>query len=270
MRSLPQDGHVHSEWSWDAPGGAMAETCARAVRVGLDSVVFTEHADFTPWFVPAEAVPRLPGFLRERLGADGVVRAPAFDVNGYLDRVRKCRELFPGLRILTGVELGEPHLHPAETAALLGGDRFDRVVGAVHAVRDGTWWREVGTVDAPAAEIVRGYLAEVLELVDSAVPFEVLAHVDYPFRYYRENPADFEEEFRVVLRALARSGRVLEINSRVPLSEHVVRWWRGVGGRAVAFGSDAHEPTEVGRGFAHAAAIAQAHGFQPGPDFWTR
>ena len=44
------DGHVHSEWSWDARSvGSMEATCARAVALGLPSVAFTEHVDFTPF-----------------------------------------------------------------------------------------------------------------------------------------------------------------------------------------------------------------------------
>src|SRR5262245_61377084 len=42
----PADNHVHSEWSWDAPNGAMMESCRRAVELGLPSIAFTEHADW--------------------------------------------------------------------------------------------------------------------------------------------------------------------------------------------------------------------------------
>ena len=45
---LPADGHVHSEWSWDAVDGSMERT-APAVAMGLPAVAFTEHADYTPW-----------------------------------------------------------------------------------------------------------------------------------------------------------------------------------------------------------------------------
>jgi hypothetical protein len=46
---LLADGHVHSEWSWDAERGSMEQTCARAVAVGLPAIAFTEHADYTTW-----------------------------------------------------------------------------------------------------------------------------------------------------------------------------------------------------------------------------
>ena len=44
---LPPDNHVHSEYSWDALAGSMERTCERAVEIGLPSVAFTEHADFS-------------------------------------------------------------------------------------------------------------------------------------------------------------------------------------------------------------------------------
>ena len=48
---------------------------------------------------------------------------------------------------------------------------------------------------------------------------------------------------------------------------------RAAGGEAVSFGSDAHQPSVVGHGFADAAAMVEAHGFRPGRDphdFWRR
>jgi histidinol-phosphatase (PHP family) len=53
----------------------------------------------------------------------------------------------------------------------------------------------------------------------------------------------------------------------------VVRWWHEAGGDAVSFGSDAHEPAELGRRFAEAAGLAEACGFRPGRDphdLWPR
>jgi histidinol-phosphatase (PHP family) len=158
---------------------------------------------------------------------------------------------------------------------------FDRVLGSVHSARTA-----VGTVmiddlygTRPAAEVIRLYLAEVLRMVESRAPFEVLAHIDYPVRYWPPDAVaftaiEFEAEFRAVLRALAGSGRALEVNTRVPLDPVVVRWWYEAGGSAVTFGSDAHEPGAVGAGFAAAAALVEACGFHAKESdpyaFWTR
>ena len=75
-----------------------------------------------------------------------------------------------------------------------------------------------------------------------------------------------------MLRALAASGRVLELNTASPLSSvSLLRWWAEEGGTALSFGSDAHLPWHVGARFREASAIAAAAGFRPGrdpSDFW--
>ncbi len=115
-------------------------------------------------------------------------------------------------------------------------------------------------------------------MVASEAPFEVLAHIDYPVRHWPASagpfrPADFEDEFRDVLTVLVASGRALEINTRVPLAPDLVRWWGDAGGETVSFGSDAHRPRDLARGFAAAAEMALSCGFRPGSDpadLWIR
>ena len=265
---LPADSHVHSEWSWDAAHGSMEETCARAVDLGLPAVAFTEHADWTPWWVrPGE----LSDHLQQFVAADSTVVAPAIDLDGYRECLRRCRDQFPGLRIISGVELGEPHRHPGIVAALLRAGEFDRVLGSVHCLPLGDRFAEPPNLyrAQPAAEVIRDYLAEIGRLVTGSDAFAVLAHLDYPLRYWPTqagpfDPYAFEDEFRQALRAIAGSGRVLEVNTAGPLHPEILRWWREEGGEAVTFGSDAHEPAELGRRFAEAAALVEAHGFRPG------
>ncbi|WP_239154258.1 hypothetical protein [Amycolatopsis sp. FDAARGOS 1241] len=70
---LPQDSHVHTEWSWDTVTGSMVRSCERALELGLPSPAFTEHADLTPWLIPEPVRPHLPEHFRVRLRADGVL-----------------------------------------------------------------------------------------------------------------------------------------------------------------------------------------------------
>jgi histidinol-phosphatase (PHP family) len=256
----------------------MDATCARAEQLRLPSVAFTEHADLTPWVVrPGD---HLPEVLGRWLRPDGLVAPGDLDVEGYLACVQRCRERHPGLRILSGVELSEPHWHPERTAALLAGGRFERVLGSVHSVGGPAEPRLVdhAMADTAAADVVRSYLAEAAVMAGSGAPFAVLAHIDYPVRHWPVDagpfrPADFSDEFREVLAALAASGRALEINTRVPLAPELVRWWADAGGDAVSFGSDAHRPRDLANGFADAAAAARSCGFAPRPDptqLWSR
>jgi histidinol-phosphatase (PHP family) len=257
----------------------MERSCAWAVDIGLPAIAFTEHLDHTAWTVaPSE----LAGsdHLASLVTPEGLLTPPEFDASGYLEAIERCRRLFPSLRILSGLEIGEPHWHHAATASVLGAGRFDRVLGSLHCLPDGDGFSEPPGLyqHRPAAEVIRQYLAEVVSLVTESDVFSVLAHIDYPVRYWPAqagplDPSAFEEEFRHALRATAQSRKALEINTAIPLHSTVLRWWHEEGGQAITFGSDAHEPSVVARGFRDAADMAEAHGFRPGQDpydFWTR
>jgi len=276
---LPPDGHVHTEWSWDADHGSMERSCAHAVDLGLPSIAFTEHADFTRWVIEPEVVAQVRSRRPAWIGPDGRFSPPPLDAAGYLACVQRCREQFPGLRILSGTELGEPHWHEDDVKAVLGAGTFDRVLGSVHSlVLDATRLVDFLFDRAEPADLIRAYLGETLRLVESSAPFAVLAHIDYPVRHWpREagafDAARFEDEYRTVLAALARSGRALEVNTHIPLPTVIVRWWYESGGEALVFGSDAHRPSIVARRFPEAASAAEAAGFHPGRyphDFWRR
>lgn len=291
--TLPADSHVHSEWSWDAPLGDMAATCERAVRLGLPAIAFTEHLDHTVWQIALDG-PYASDHLTATAGPDGVLTPPPFDAAGYLEAIERCRARFPGLRILSGVEIGEPHHHAAACARVLAAGRFERVLGSLHTLPDRGGYAEPWGIypHRDPAEVMREYLAAVATMVATDAPFTVLAHIDYAVRSWpgrqgpapfepgapgntagHFDPAEFEEEFRHALRATAESGRALEINTRIPLHDTILRWWREEGGDAVTFGSDAHLPELVGHGFADAARMAEAHGFRPGRnpyDLWGR
>jgi histidinol-phosphatase (PHP family) len=275
--ALPADSHVHSEWSWDAPDGSMERTCARAVEIGLPAVAFTEHADYLTWPVTASDFDER---LRPLITPDGTLTPPKLNLNGYLECLQQCRDRFPDLRIISGVELGEPHWHSDVVGKLLDAGQFERVLGSLHSLPIGQQFFEMPELyrRRPAPDVVREYLAEIPRLIASFEAFAVLAHIEYPVAYWpaRAGPFDpnsFRDEFRQALRALADSGRALEVNTNAPLHPEIVGWWHEEGGEAITFASDAHDPTRLARGFAEAAATVEAYGFRPGRhpyDFWRR
>jgi histidinol-phosphatase (PHP family) len=258
----------------------MRAACLRAIELGLPAITFTDHADLTTLLVSDAAA----AYIRSVGGQvdDGRYRPPPLDADGYLSCVEQCRSEFAGrLQVAAGVELAEPHRHP-QAAAALAASGFELIVGSVHALPCPGGFADAADryADMPAAEVVREYLAEVTAMAESSAGFAVLAHVNYAARYWpagqaRYRNADFEPEYRAALRALARSGRAMEINTSgwLPLEASLVTWWREEGGQAVSFGSDAHDPLSVGREFASAAALARAAGFGPGPrghGLWVR
>ncbi len=101
--------------------------------------------------------------------------------------------------------------------------------------------------------------------------FDVLAHIDYPVRCWPQDarpcdPREFQDEYRHVLRTLASAGKVLEVNTEVPLHPQILTWWRQEGGQAITFASDAHDPATLAAGFPDAAHLAEAAGFAVGHD----
>jgi histidinol-phosphatase (PHP family) len=273
-RPRPADNHVHTHWSWDTPDSStMRRACERAIAEGLPAIAFTEHLDFTVWHEDDAAT------------SQGLIdRHPAYqqpiDVGGYWAELTECRERYPDLRIWSGVETGEPHLFATSVAAHLRDSPVDRILGSLHSLSvDGQLVGVGRLLYADPDATMRRYLGEVVQMIESSDVFQVLAHVDFPRRYWPGGSEhfvekDYEEEYRGVFRALAGTGRALEVNTSSPLASiDQVRWFHEEGGEAVSFGSDAHAPTAVGQRFDLAIDIVEAAGFRPGRDrfdFWRR
>jgi histidinol-phosphatase (PHP family) len=270
----PPDNHVHTRWSWDTQDSStMRRACERAVALGLPAIAFTEHLDFSVWDPD------------DRATDEGLVdrhnsRHADIDAEGYFAELAEVRERFPELRILSGVETGEPHLFEASVAAYLRDAPVDRVLGSLHSLsQDGRLYGVGHLLWRDADGTMRRYLGELVDMIETSDVFQVLAHVDFPRRYWpggvhKYVEKSFEEEYREVFRALARTGRVLEVNTTSPLaSVDQVRWFHEEGGEAVSFGSDAHQPGAVGQHFDLAVDVVEAAGFRPGRDrfdFWRR
>jgi histidinol-phosphatase (PHP family) len=278
---LPPDNHVHSEYSWDALAGSMERTCERAVEIGLPSVAFTEHADFSvSEMTPQDRIPEQWRRHIEEVDGRSILTPPRIDLGGYLETLERCRDRFPTLRILSGVELSEAHWWPQESADLLKRGGFQRILASLHtaSARDEDY-ADIGASikrNDPSQQY-RRYLAEAVRLIEEYDGFEVLTHIDYPVRYWPEGSRfdleEFESDIRLVLRTLARADKIMEFNTRIPLDGRVVGWWRQEGGKGVSFASDAHKPEAVGNGFREAAEVARAAGFKPSEDmfdFWVR
>jgi histidinol-phosphatase (PHP family) len=284
LMTLPADCHVHSEFSWDTGGpassakGTMRRTCARAVRIGLPVVIFTEHLDLSGWRAAPED---FDVHERQHIDEEGLMQPPPLDVDSYLDAVDRCRQAFPDLRILTGVEFGQPHLDRPAADALFDLAALDRINGSLHTLPfDGhrsepvTMFREL----TDPAQVIWTYLEEVLAMADGG-DFAVFTHIDYAARAWPDvehgpfNHLQFEDGFRQAMRSLASSGRALEMNTGRPLRPWIPQWWAEEGGKAVTFGSDDHTGTTVAANFPEATALLDHFGFTAGrrpEDYWTR
>ncbi|MCY7399821.1 MAG: hypothetical protein LH477_02460 [Nocardioides sp.] len=103
--SIPADSHVHTVW-----------------RVAMDTLDPDDH---------------LAGLAR-----DSQLHPPSFDATGNLHEVEECHDRYSDLRILSGLELGEPHRHREAVAEVLASGAFDRVLGSLHSLADGAEYCE--------------------------------------------------------------------------------------------------------------------------------
>jgi histidinol-phosphatase (PHP family) len=118
---------------------------------------------------------------------------------------------------------------------------------------------------------MNAYLEEIPVMVAGSGAFEVFTHIDYVLRHWPTadvgpfEPRQFEEGIRTATRAIAASGRALELNTR-RLWSWVPQWWAEEGGRAISFASDAHTPDALATNFPEAVILAETFGFRPGAD----
>ena len=123
------------------------------------------------------------------------------------------------------------------------------------------------------------YLAEIPRMVAACDSFSVFTHIDYAVRAWPVaeagplNPRQFEEGFRHAMRALAESGRALEMNTR-RLWSWVPQWWSEEGGSGPSPSAATRTlwmtwPAVSPRRWRWSSTAGSGPGRNP-QDFWTR
>jgi histidinol-phosphatase (PHP family) len=113
--------------------------------------------------------------------------------------------------------------------------------------------------------------AEYFDLVGDAAEsglFTILGHLDLVKKFGYRPTRILKVELDHLVDRIARAGVLVEINTaglHRPVAEayptlDILRRLRDAG-VGITFGSDAHQPDEVGRDFAHAVDLAQAAGY---------
>ncbi|BAM00027.1 MULTISPECIES: histidinol-phosphatase HisJ family protein [Caldilinea] len=231
------DLHMHSTYSPDG-NHTIAELCEQALAIGLTHIAVTDHVEWLP---------------------DGSHQRPDFD--RYFAELQACQQRYAarGLTLWSGVELGNPHEHLTEVEDLLARYPFDMIIGSLHWLQ-GQNIHFVHCFDGKQPEEVYTLYFEELAHIAASVDCKVIAHFDRIFwpgtmRFGPPAIERIEQPVRNAMRAIARHGRILELNTRFlthtpgwnPVLETVLRWYREEGGQLVAINSDAHRASEIGR-----------------------
>jgi histidinol-phosphatase (PHP family) len=249
---IPQDYHMHSDFSCDCKA-TMAEMCRAALAQGVREIGFSEHYDLhagepcRDWFQP----------------------------EAWWANLAECRAQFGDrLTIRAGIEIGEPHIFQAESAALLARLPFDYVLGSLHFVGPESVFNPDYFHQRPADAAYGEFFIE-LERMTRVGDFDILSHFDVPVRtahavYGAYFPERYEEIIRAVLRNCVERGIALDLNTAalrraanvLTPGLPILRWYVELGGERVTLGSDAHRPEHVGMHLTTAMQIAQAAGLR--------
>ncbi len=191
-----------------------------------------------------------------------------YRLDAYLAFVERAKALH--LPVSFGIEMDYVPGAEAGIARFLSRYPWDFVLGSVHFVdgvgvdleTDGPLRRQMGQ-----ERLWRRYFSLSRDAVASGL-FDVLTHPDLPKIFGASAPFPLEDEYRRTAQALAEASMAIECNTaglRRPVGEiYPVPAYLAAASAAgvpVSLGSDAHEPENVGHGFAEGIALLRSCGY---------
>lgn len=253
------DTHVHSSNSFDGES-TVREICESAVKKGISSVTITDHME----------APEI------RFGDKSVYGNAVESITQSVSDVEELSAEYDGrLKLLKGMELGEPMHMPNLTKKALAIADFDFVLASVHNLYDEEDFYYLTYTEDNIKPLLTRYFDELLDTAKNA-DFDSLAHLTYPLRYIvertgiRPDMEDYAETIDEIFLTLIRRNKSLEINTSGLFKQigttlpdlDLVRRFRELGGSMVTVGSDAHNCRNLADGVEEGIDIARLCGFK--------
>ena len=255
---LPADTHTHTRLCRHA-GGEPVEYARAAAARGIPEIACTDHVYF-----PNDPNPSIR--MKEEEFAE------------YLALVREAQQA--GLcTVLLGIEADyQRDLVHGHLQSVLDSADFDLVLGSLHT---GPFWDLAPGDPAATPEFVaqmwRTYFLRMAELARTGL-YDVCSHFDIAKRCgIHAPPALLAEIAPPTLDAVAAAGMAVEINTSgfnhgaaeaYPSLQILV--WMKERGIPIVFGSDAHNPDQIGQHFERAVDLARAAGYSQRASFRRR
>ena len=246
--ALPADYHTHTRLCCHAGGEPLDYARAAAAR-GIPEIACTDHIYF-----PNDPHPS--------------IRMTRDEFATYLELVRAAQAESP-CTVLLGIEADyQRDLVAGHVQAVLDSADFDVVLGSLHT---GPFWDLAPDDPAATPEFVeqmnRTYYRRMTELAQTGL-FDVCSHFDVVKRAGIHAPTKLLAEIvPPALDAVAAAGMAIEINTsgfnhgagEAYPSRQILAWMneRGI---PITFGSDAHNPDQIGQRFGEAIALARSAG----------
>jgi histidinol-phosphatase (PHP family) len=233
--------------------GTAEEYAARAVKIGLEEIGFSDHAPFV--------VKDLPGITMK------INELPIYQ--RMIEDVR-CRYK-DKLSIRIGIEADFIPGYEDKTRVILAAYPYDYAIGSVHFIKD--WGfdnpEEREKWDQKDIDTVYRDYHELLRACAKSGLYDIIAHPDLVKKFGHRPASDFKDVIRKTARVFKETGVTVEINTsglRKPVGEifpslnDLAVYCQA--GAPLTFGSDAHKPEEVGCDFDKAAELARKAGYK--------
>ncbi len=245
------DYHMHTVRCGHAVG-RMDEYAHMALRLGLCEIGFSDH------------------FPLLHLD-DPTLSMSLEDLPDYIQEIEEVRQSFGDLEIRLGIEVDFipqtlPHLRE-----LLDRLPFDYVMGSLHFV-DGWGFDDPRHLDGYQGRDLYALWARYFDLLGEVAEcglFDILAHPDLIKKFGYRPREDVMGLYGVCLDRVAAAGLAIEVSTaglRKPVGEiypgeDFLRLCRERG-IAITLGSDAHDPSEVGKDFDKALQLMRRVGYE--------
>jgi histidinol-phosphatase (PHP family) len=235
------DYHMHTPLCKHATG-PMEDYIERAIELGFEEVGFSDHSP-------------LPG------GLSAHVRMEEAELDYYVNEVLRLRaEYYGKIDVKLGLEVDYLEGLEAYCEKIIARYPWDYIIGSVHFLdsdcRMSSWPKHYA---GDIAELYARYFGQVRKLARAGL-CDIIGHFDLPKRTGQLPPERNADDIAGALEAIARAGLCLEINTsgyrhpELPVPEPypslaVVEQALRLG-IPLTVNSDAHDPKQVGMGFA--------------------
>jgi histidinol-phosphatase (PHP family) len=245
------DYHMHTPLCGHAVGEPV-EYAETAIDIGLEEIGFSDHAPFVH-------------------GEDPTITMGIKQLPEYYRMIEDVRKKYSNcLRIKIGIEADYIPGYENKTKALLEDYPYDYVIGSVHFIK--SWgFDNPGERDrwdkADVNQVYRDYYQLLRQCAKSGM-YDIMAHVDLVKKFGNLPTEDLTDDVKKTAQVFKECGVAIEINTsglRKPVKEMYPSLWNlkiyAAAGVPLTFGSDSHDPKDVGRDFDKAVMLAREAGY---------
>lgn len=247
------DYHMHTPLCGHAIGSP-EEYVKTAIQVGLKEMGFSDHAPMVHQ--------RMPGITMD-----------FHELPTYQQMIEDVKGRFSSqINIKVALEADFLPGYEAKTKEIISSYPYDYIIGSVHFIDNWAfddpdpkvkeYWKIYNVND-----VYRKYYALLRQSAKTGF-FQIIGHPDLPKKFGARPTEDLTEEIKATAKVFKETGVAIEINTaglRKPIGEmypafNCLKIYCEMG-VPLTFGSDSHDPKDVGRDFDKAIDLAKSVGY---------